>query len=47
MSTTRGIVYLVHAQRRDGRWIHFRTCDRREAQTLADALGVYVTICDD
>jgi hypothetical protein len=44
---TRGMVYLVHARRRDGRWIHFRTCDRVEAQALADALGVPVVLADE
>jgi len=42
--TTRGIMYLVNARRPDGGWIYFRTCDRNEAQHLADVLGVTVII---
>jgi hypothetical protein len=40
---TRGIVYLVSARRSDNGWIHFRTCDRLEARTMAGRLGVAVT----
>jgi hypothetical protein len=40
---TRGMVYLVRAQRGDNGWIHFRTCDRLEAKTMAGRLGVAVT----
>ncbi len=42
--TTRGLMYLVNAQRPDGGWIYFRTCDRTEAERLASALGVKVII---
>jgi hypothetical protein len=40
----RGVVYLVRAQRSDNGWIHYRTCDLREAQNVALALGTTVTI---
>jgi hypothetical protein len=40
----RGLVYLVHMQRRDGQWIHFRTCDEAEARQVAARLGVEVEI---
>jgi hypothetical protein len=40
----RGLVYLVHVQRRDGQWIHFRTCDEAEAHQVAARLGVEVEI---
>jgi len=40
---TRGMVYIVCAQRSDNGWIHFRTCDRYEAKAMADRLGVAVT----
>jgi hypothetical protein len=40
----RGIVYLVRAQRRDGRWIDYRTCDQAEAARLAATLHVPVTV---
>jgi hypothetical protein len=39
---TRGTVYLVEARRTDGGWIHYRTCDRREATRFADRFGVTV-----
>jgi hypothetical protein len=42
--TNRGLVYLVHVQRRDGRWIHYRTCDVHEAHRVAAALGVEVQV---
>ena len=42
--TNRGLVYLVHAQRRDGRWIHYRTCDEQEARQVAARLGAEVEI---
>jgi len=42
--TTRGLMYLVNAQRPDGGWIHFRTCDRLEAEQLARVLGVAVIV---
>jgi hypothetical protein len=42
--TTRGVMYLVNAQRPDGGWIYFRTCDRGEAERLAAALGATVII---
>jgi hypothetical protein len=42
--STRGLIYLVNAPRPDGGWIYFRTCDRSEAQRLADALGVAVVL---
>ena len=42
--TTRGLIYLVHAPRPDGGEIHFRTCDRAEAERIAAALGVEVTV---
>jgi hypothetical protein len=42
--TTRGTVYLVAARRGDGGWIYYRTCDRHEAQALADRLGVTVSV---
>jgi hypothetical protein len=45
--TSRGLVYLVHAPRRDGGWIHFRTCDEREARALAATLGVPVQVSED
>lgn len=41
---TRGLVYLVTARRADGGWIHYRTCDRHEARTMADRLGVSVAV---
>ena len=40
----RGILYLVRAQRRDGEWINYRTCDRLEAVRLAAQLHVEVTV---
>lgn len=40
----RGLVYLVHARRRDGRWISYRTCDEAEARQIADRLGAEVTV---
>jgi hypothetical protein len=42
--STRGVVYLVAARRGDGGWIYYRTCDRHEAQTLAERLGVTVSV---
>jgi hypothetical protein len=42
--TNRGLVYLVHMQRRDGQWIHFRTCDETEAKQVATRLGGTVEI---
>ncbi|HEY6797745.1 MAG TPA: hypothetical protein VI248_23975 [Kineosporiaceae bacterium] len=42
--TTRGLMYLVHAQRPDGGWICFRTCDRPEAERMALILDVSVTV---
>jgi hypothetical protein len=42
--TTRGTVYLVAARRGDGGWIYYRTCDRHEAQALAERLGVAVFV---
>ena len=41
---TRGMVYIVRAQRSDNGWIHFRTCDRQEARAMAGRLGVAVTL---
>jgi hypothetical protein len=41
---TRGLVYVVRAQRTDDAWITFRTCDRVEADRMAGRLGVLVTI---
>jgi hypothetical protein len=41
---TRGLVYVVRAQRSDESWINFRTCDRREADAMAGRLGAAVTI---
>jgi hypothetical protein len=41
---TRGLVYLVRARRGDLGWIHYRTCDRQEAATMARLLGGTVTI---
>jgi hypothetical protein len=40
----RGLVYLVHMQRRDGEWISFRTCDEAEARQIAARLGGTVEI---
>jgi len=40
----RGLIYLVHFQRRDGRWISYRTCDEVEARQIADRLGVEVEL---
>lgn len=40
----RGLVYLVHARRSDGRWISYRTCDEAEARQVADRLGAEVTV---
>jgi hypothetical protein len=40
----RGLVYLVNLQRRDGQWIHFRTCDEAEARQIAARLGGTVEI---
>lgn len=37
--TNRGLMYLVHLQRRDGQWIHYRTCDENEARRVAAVLG--------
>jgi hypothetical protein len=42
--TNRGFMYLVRAQRRDGLWIHFRTCDEAEARRIADLFGSAVEI---
>jgi hypothetical protein len=42
--STRGTVYLVAARRGDGGWIYYRTCDRHEAQILADRLGAIVSM---
>ncbi|HEY6797234.1 MAG TPA: hypothetical protein VI248_21380 [Kineosporiaceae bacterium] len=42
--STRGMVYLVAARRGDGAWIYYRTCDRHEAQVLAERLGVTVSV---
>jgi hypothetical protein len=42
--TNRGLVYMVHMQRRDGQWIHYRTCDEAEAYRVAARLGVEVEI---
>jgi hypothetical protein len=39
----RGLVYVVHARRRDGQWISYRTCDEKEALQVAARLGVQVT----
>lgn len=44
--TNRGLMYLVHTQRRDGEWIHFRTCDEHEARRIAAALGGEVELVD-
>ena len=41
---TRGLVYLVRARRADAGWIHYRTCDRQEAATMAHRLGSTVTV---
>jgi hypothetical protein len=38
----RGQMFLVNAQRSDGAWISFRTCDRSEAERVASSLGVSV-----
>ena len=38
-----GVVYLVSAPRSDDGWIHFRTCDRAEAESVARTFGVEVT----
>lgn len=40
----RGQMYLVLAQRRDGQWIHYRTCDETEARRIAAALGTQVEL---
>lgn len=40
----RGLVYLVHVQRRDGQWISYRTCDENEARQVAARLGVEVEV---
>jgi hypothetical protein len=40
----RGTVYVVHARRRDGGWIDFRTCDRLEATRVAARLAAGVTV---
>lgn len=42
--TNRGLMYLVHLQRRDGQWIHYRTCDESEARRVAAALGAEVEL---
>lgn len=44
--STRGLMYLVNVQRRDGQWIHFRTCDEAEAHRVAAALGVDVQVSE-
>ncbi len=41
---TRGTIYLITARRPDGGWIHYRTCDRSEAATLAERLGAPVAV---
>jgi hypothetical protein len=41
---TRGRVYLVSARRADAGWIHYRTCDQREAATMARRLGSTVKV---
>jgi hypothetical protein len=43
----RGVVYLVRAQRSDKGWIHYRTCDLHEAQSVARAFGAAVTIASE
>ena len=42
--TNRGMVFLVHATRRDGQQIHYRTCDEQEARRVAERLGVQVQV---
>jgi DNA-binding transcriptional ArsR family regulator len=44
--TNRGLMYLVHLQRRDGQWIHYRTCDELEARRVAATLGGEVELID-
>ena len=39
----RGLVYLVHVQRRDGGWISYRTCDEAEARRVATRFDTPVT----
>ena len=41
---TRGTVYLVTARRNDQGWIHYRTCDRSEADAVAGRIGGSVSI---
>lgn len=41
---SRGMVYVVRAQRRDGEWIDYRTCDRLEANRVATRLNVGVSV---
>jgi hypothetical protein len=40
----RGTVYLVRARRSDSGWIHYRTCDRREAEAVARTFGTDISI---
>jgi hypothetical protein len=42
--TNQGLVFLVHATRRDGRLIHYRTCDEQEARRVAEKLGGEIQI---
>lgn len=42
----RATVYLVRVPRRDGGWIHFRTCDLTEAERLARRFQVDIALAD-
>ncbi len=43
----RGTMYLVRFRRRDGHWVEYRTCDRHEAERMAERFGANIDAPDE